>query len=82
MPAPGAALLAQAREADADGVWQAIEQMLADARQRFAAHPWVFEVLEQMAAPARSMDTQVRADQSPRPDTQLAYVRHLRIIAR
>jgi Ca-activated chloride channel family protein len=51
-----AALLAMAREAAAHGDWNAIQRLLAEARQRFAAHPWVIGVLEHLAALAQSED--------------------------
>jgi len=50
-------LLARARQAAEHGDWGAIEQMLAEARQRFADQPWVIQVLESMVDIARSMDT-------------------------
>ena len=50
-------LLMAARHAAERGDWKAIEEMLADAKARFAEHPWVVEVLEHMAGLAKSMDT-------------------------
>jgi Ca-activated chloride channel family protein len=41
-----AQLLVQARKAADAGDWEAIDRMLADARQRYAQFPWVIEVLE------------------------------------
>lgn len=41
-----ALLLVQARAAADAGDWEAIDRMLADARQRYAQFPWVAEVLE------------------------------------
>ncbi len=52
-----AKLLEQARNAAEHGDWTTVEQLIAEARQRFADQPWVIEVLESMAALARSMDT-------------------------
>lgn len=52
-----AKLLEQARNAAERGNWTTVEQLIAEARQRFADQPWVIEVLESMAALARSMDT-------------------------
>ena len=50
-------LLAAARQAAENGDWPAIEQIIAEARARFADHPWVIEVLANMAELAKSMDT-------------------------
>ncbi|MCM8594083.1 VWA domain-containing protein [Accumulibacter sp.] len=50
-------LLARARQAAEYGDWGAVEQMLAEARQRFASQPWVIQVLESMVDIARSMDS-------------------------
>ena len=41
-----AQLLVQARKAADAGDWEAIDRMLAEARQRYAQFPWVIEVLE------------------------------------
>jgi Ca-activated chloride channel family protein len=41
-----AQLLVQARVAADAGDWEAIDRMLAEARQRYAQFPWVIEVLE------------------------------------
>lgn len=49
-------LLEQAREAARQGDWQAIEQLLAEARRRYADNPWVQQVLETMAELARQKD--------------------------
>ena len=51
-----AALLAQARAAAEHGDWKAIGRMLAEAQRRFAGHPWLIEVLAQLAGLAKSMD--------------------------
>jgi len=50
-------LLEQARAAAEHGDWNAVERLLAEARQRFADQPWLIEVLESMAELARSRDT-------------------------
>lgn len=50
-------LLEVARQAAEHGDWKAIEQLIADARARFADHPWVIDVLEHLAELAKSMDT-------------------------
>jgi Ca-activated chloride channel family protein len=51
-----AKLLENARAAAEVGDWAAIEAMLAEARRKFADHPWVSEILEQMAEIAKEMD--------------------------
>lgn len=52
-----AQFLDQARSAAYRGDWRAIEQMLEQARQRFADNPWVQQVLENMVELARERDT-------------------------
>ena len=49
-------LLERARNAAQHGDWAAIEKMLAEARERFASHPWIMQVLEEMAQIAKAMD--------------------------
>lgn len=49
--------LEQARAAAEHGDWQAIQQMMAEGQQRFAAYPWVLEVLAGMAELAKEMDS-------------------------
>ena len=49
--------LDQARAAAEHGDWQAIQKMLTAAQQRFAGHPWVMEILAEMAELAKTMDT-------------------------
>ena len=49
-------LLAAARAAAEHGDWKAIERMLAEAKARFADHPWVIDVLEHMAELAKAKD--------------------------
>jgi Ca-activated chloride channel family protein len=51
-----AELLVQARRAADAGDWEAIDRMLADARQRFAGFPWVIEILESVEEIARERD--------------------------
>jgi Ca-activated chloride channel family protein len=51
-------MLEAARRAAEHGDWQTIRKMLDEARKRFADHPWVIEVLENMAGLAKSMDTE------------------------
>jgi Ca-activated chloride channel family protein len=51
-----AALLAQARAAAEHGDWKTIGRILADAQRRFANHPWLIEVLAQLAGLARAAD--------------------------
>ncbi len=46
-----------ARAAAEHGDWGAIEKMLTEAQQRFAGHPWVMEILAEMAELAKAMDT-------------------------
>ena len=50
-------LIARARQAAEYGDWGAVEQILAEARQRFASQPWVIQVLESMVEIAHTMDT-------------------------
>lgn len=49
--------LDQARNAAKHGDWEMIEKMIADARLRFADHPWIMDVLEEMALIAKSQDS-------------------------
>ena len=49
--------LKQARAAAEHGDWEAIQKMLAEAQQRFAGHPWVMEILDEMIELAKGMDT-------------------------
>ena len=51
-----AQLLVQARMAADSGDWEAIDRMLADARQRYAQFPWVIEVLESAEEIAQMRD--------------------------
>lgn len=51
-----AQLLVQARMAADAGDWEAIDGMLADARQRYAQFPWVIEVLESAEEIAQMRD--------------------------
>ena len=51
-----ATLLAQARAAAEHGDWRAIGRILAEAQQRFAGHPWLIEVLAQLAGLAKAAD--------------------------
>jgi Ca-activated chloride channel family protein len=51
-----AQLLVQARKAADAGDWEAIDRMLADARQRYAQFPWVIEVLESAEEIAQMRD--------------------------
>jgi hypothetical protein len=51
-----AALLAQARAAAEHGDWKAIGRILAEAQRRFAGHPWLIEVLAQLAGLAKAAD--------------------------
>jgi Ca-activated chloride channel family protein len=48
--------LEQARSAAEAGDWATIEKMIAEAQQRFAGHPWVMEVLAEMAELAKARD--------------------------
>jgi Ca-activated chloride channel family protein len=48
--------LDQARAAAEYGDWNAIQKMIAEAQKRFADHPWVMEVLSEMADLAKAMD--------------------------
>lgn len=52
-----ASLLEQARQAAYRGDWRAIEQLLEQARGRYAEHPWVRQVLANMLELAREQDT-------------------------
>lgn len=49
--------LAQARTAAEYGDWEAIQKMIAEAQKRFAGHPWVMEVLAEMAELAKARDS-------------------------
>lgn len=49
-------LLAAARAAAEHRDWKAIERILAEAKTRFADHPWVIHVLEHMAELAKAKD--------------------------
>ena len=49
-------LLAAARAAAEHGDWKAIERILAEAKVRFADHPWVIDVLTHMAELAKAKD--------------------------
>jgi Ca-activated chloride channel family protein len=49
--------LDQARAAAEHGDWDTIQKMIAEAQKRFADHPWVMEVLSEMAELAKSMDS-------------------------
>ena len=49
--------LEQARAAADHGDWDAIQKMIVEAQQRFADHPWVMSVLEDIAQLAKEMDT-------------------------
>lgn len=49
-------LLEQARAAAEAGDWRAIHEMLAEAKKRFAGHPWVMEILSGMAELAKAKD--------------------------
>jgi Ca-activated chloride channel family protein len=51
-----AQLLVKARQAADAGDWEAIDRMLAEARERFAQFPWVLEVLESAEGIARERD--------------------------
>ena len=48
--------LDQARAVAEQGDWTTIQQMIAEARTRFADNPWVMEILEGLAELARTMD--------------------------
>ena len=45
-----------ARSAAAQGDWEDIQKMIAEAQTRFADHPWVMEVLKEMADLAKVED--------------------------
>lgn len=49
--------LDKARAAAEHGDWDAIQNMIELARHRFADHPWVMAVLEEMAELAKAMDS-------------------------
>jgi len=49
--------LDQARAAAENGDWEAIQRMIDEAKRRFADHPWVLAVLEDMAELAKTMDS-------------------------
>lgn len=48
--------LQQARMAAESGDWATIEKMIAEVQKRFAGHPWVLEVLGEMAELAKAQD--------------------------
>jgi Ca-activated chloride channel family protein len=48
--------LDRARAAAEHGDWERIQKMLAEAQQRFADHPWVMEILGEMAELCKAMD--------------------------
>jgi Ca-activated chloride channel family protein len=52
-----ARLIENARAAAEAGDWAAIEAMLAEAQRKFADHPWVSEILAEMAELAKQMDS-------------------------
>ena len=49
--------LDQARRSAEQGDWEAIARMIEVARQRFAEHPWVMEILQGMADLAKARDS-------------------------
>jgi Ca-activated chloride channel family protein len=49
-------MLAAARAAADLGDWKTIEQVLAEAKKRFADHPWVIDVLTHMTELAKAKD--------------------------
>lgn len=49
--------LDQARRSAEQGDWEAIARMIEVARQRFAEHPWVMEILQGMADLAKVRDS-------------------------
>ena len=49
--------LDQARAVAEYGDWAAIQKMIAEAQKRFADHPWVMDVLAEMAELAKAMDS-------------------------
>lgn len=49
--------LDQARRSAEHGDWEAIARMIEVARQRFAEHPWVMEILQGMADLAKARDS-------------------------
>ncbi len=49
-------MLAAARVAAEHGDWKTIERILAEAKTRFADHPWVIDVLTHMAELAKAKD--------------------------
>jgi Ca-activated chloride channel family protein len=48
--------LEHARAAAEHGDWESIQRMVDEARRRFADHPWVMAVLEDMAELAKARD--------------------------
>jgi Ca-activated chloride channel family protein len=52
-----ARLIENARAAAEAGDWAAIDAMLAEAQRKFADHPWVSEILAEMAELAKQMDS-------------------------
>jgi hypothetical protein len=48
--------LDRARAAAEHGDWERIQKMLVEAQQRFADHPWVMEILGEMAELCKAMD--------------------------
>jgi Ca-activated chloride channel homolog len=52
----GAALLQAARAAAARGDWPAIQALLAEAQVKFAGHPWLLDVLAELADLAQARD--------------------------
>ena len=48
--------LEHARAVAESGDWEAIQRMVDEAKKRFADHPWVMAVLEDMAELAKTMD--------------------------
>lgn len=51
-------LLAKARTAVEQGDWDAIKTLIAEAKQRFADHPWVMEMLSGLADLAQQQDVE------------------------
>ena len=78
-------LLEQARTAAQKGDWNRIDQLLAEAKQRFADNPWVQEVLNSMAELARQKDQAHFAKEarysSRRMNTRLAAKEEMASIA-
>ncbi len=52
-----AAFLVHARAAAEQGDWSTLQQMVEQARQSFADHPWVSDMLEEFAEIAKVMDS-------------------------